>query len=36
MASLWKYITIKWNRLFAVTPEENYPAIDNTQNSVIG
>ena len=31
MASLWKYITIKWNRLFAVTPEEKYPAIDNTQ-----
>ena len=31
MASLWKYITIKWNRLFAVMPEEKYPAIDNTQ-----
>ena len=31
MASLWKYIAVKWCRLFAVTPEEKYPAVDNSQ-----
>lgn len=31
MASLWKYITVKWHRLFAITPEEKYPAVNNAQ-----
>ena len=31
MASLWKYIAVKWRRLFAITPEERYPAVDNSQ-----
>lgn len=32
MVSLWNYIAIKWRRLFAITPEEKYPAVNNTQN----
>ncbi len=31
MANLWKYITVKWRKLFAITPEEKYPAMNNTQ-----
>lgn len=31
MANLWKYITDKWHKLFAITPEEKYPAMNNTQ-----
>lgn len=31
MASLWKYMTVRWRRLFAITPEEKYPAVDNSQ-----
>ena len=26
MTSLWKYLVVKWRKLFAITPEENYPA----------
>ena len=33
MASLWKYIAVMWRRLFAITPEERYPAVDNSQNA---
>ncbi len=31
MANLWKYIAVKWRKLFAITPEEKYPAMNNTQ-----
>lgn len=31
MANLWKYMAVKWRRLFAITPEEKYPAVDNSQ-----
>lgn len=31
MANLWKYITDKWRKLFAITPEEKYPAMNNIQ-----
>lgn len=31
MASLWKYMAFKWRRLFAITPEEKYPPINNNQ-----
>lgn len=31
MASLWKYIAVKWRKLFAITPEEKYPAMNNIQ-----
>lgn len=27
MTGLWKYLVVKWRRLFAITPEENYPAM---------
>lgn len=26
-----EYITVKWRKLFAITPEEKYPAMNNTQ-----
>lgn len=31
MTSLWKYIAVKWRKLFAITPEEKYPAMNNIQ-----
>ena len=31
MASLWKYMAVKWRRLFAITPEEKYPVVNNNQ-----
>lgn len=31
MGSMWKYIVAKWNKFFATTPEEKYPALDNDQ-----
>ena len=31
MGSLWKYIKVKWNKLFATTPAEKYPALDASQ-----
>lgn len=31
MANLWKYIAAKLRRLFAVTPEDRFPALSNAQ-----
>lgn len=31
MTSLWKYLVVKWRKLFAITPEEKYPAMNNIQ-----
>lgn len=31
MTSLWKYLLVKWRKLFAITPEEKYPAMNNIQ-----
>ena len=31
MSSAKKYIVTQWNRLFATTPEEKYPALDEDQ-----
>ena len=33
MASIWKYIVSKWNKRFASTPEERYPALDSSQRA---